>query len=259
MKRAILGVALTAAALVGSAAALAQTAAAPAAEAPLPPPAEATLPATKTALPQARPASGPIAALQQQLKREGFAPGPVNGVMTEATRRALTLYQRRRGRPPEALATPAGGADIDPVKRAQADLQRLGLFAGPLDGVVGPQMRDAIIRFEAARHLAIDPRVSDNLLSALDEARADRGTAPAMPAQRRHPTRPAKQPAGGCCRPGQPAADPLGESRPSSRASAGGGSLARPRARCRDERSGVRPERSAAQSPKSGSSGFAAA
>jgi peptidoglycan hydrolase-like protein with peptidoglycan-binding domain len=178
MKRAILGVALAAAALAGSAAALAQTAAAPAAEAPLPAPAEAALPATKPTLPQTGPASGQIAALQQQLKREGFAPGPVNGVMTEETRRALTLYQRRRGRSPEALAAPAG-ADTDPVKRAQADLQRLGLFAGPVDGVVGPQMRDAIIRFEAARHLAVDPRVSDRLLAALDEARADPSSAPA--------------------------------------------------------------------------------
>jgi peptidoglycan hydrolase-like protein with peptidoglycan-binding domain len=170
MKRALLGVGLAAAALSGSAAALAQTAAPPAAEAPLPPP--------DAALPQAASPSGPIAALQRELKREGFAPGPVNGVMTAETGRALTLYQRRRGRPPE-------GADADPVKRAQADLQRLGLLAGPLDGVVGPQMRDAIIRFEAARHLAVDPRVSDNLLAALDEARAAPGTAPAaapMPA-----------------------------------------------------------------------------
>ena len=185
MKRALLGVALAAAVLAGSAVALAQTAAPPAAEAPLPPLADAASPATKPASPQAAPPSGPIAALQQELKREGFAPGPVNGVMTTETRRALTLYQRRRARPPEALLAPVGGADADPVKRAQADLQRLGLFAGPLDGVVGPRMRDAIIRFEAARHLAVDPRVSDNLLAALDEARAAPGTAPAaapMPA-----------------------------------------------------------------------------
>jgi peptidoglycan hydrolase-like protein with peptidoglycan-binding domain len=172
MKRAILGAALAAAALAGSVAALAQTVMPPAAEAPLPPAGETAVPATRSALPQAAPAAGPIAALQQQLKREGFAPGPVNGVMTEETRRALTLYQRRRGRPPEALAA-------DPVTRAQADLQQLGLFAGRVDGVVGPQMRDAIIRFEAARHLAVDPRVSDNLLAALDEARGDPGSPPA--------------------------------------------------------------------------------
>jgi peptidoglycan hydrolase-like protein with peptidoglycan-binding domain len=187
MKRAkpgtLLSVALVAAALAGSAAALAQTAAPPAAQAPLPPPAEAALPPAGAASPPAGEAPGPIAALQQQLKREGFAPGPVNGVMTEETRRALILYQRRNGRPPEALAAAApGGAGADPVRRAQADLQRLGLFAGPVDGIVGPRMRDAIIRFEAARHLAVDPRVSDNLLAALGEAGADPGTAPASAA-----------------------------------------------------------------------------
>ena len=130
MKRALLGVALAAAALAGPAAALAQTAAAPEAG---------------TALPAAGSAAGPIAALQQQLKQEGFAPGPVNGVMTEETRRALVLYQRRRGRPPE-------GADADPVRRAQA-VCTLGLFTGPPMGSPS-QMRDAIIRFEAARRLA---------------------------------------------------------------------------------------------------------
>src|SRR6266545_3484778 len=86
---------------------------------------------------------------------------------------------------PAALAAPGaapgaamapGSAGADPVKRAQANLQRLGLFAGPVDGVVGPRMRDAIIRFEAARRLAIDPRVSDRLLAALEEDGAEGGT-----------------------------------------------------------------------------------
>jgi peptidoglycan hydrolase-like protein with peptidoglycan-binding domain len=126
-------------------------------------------------------AAGPIAALQQELKQQGFAPGPVNGVMTEQTRRALDAYLRRATRPPQAL-----GGMADPVRRAQAGLQRLGLLAGPVDGVVGPATRDAIIRFEAARRLPIDPRVSDSLLAALDEAGAaagaPAGSAPAGPA-----------------------------------------------------------------------------
>jgi peptidoglycan hydrolase-like protein with peptidoglycan-binding domain len=181
MKRAIprtmLSAALVAAALAGFDAAVAQTVAPPAAEATLPP--AAAPPPADAAPPPASNAPGPIAALQQQLKREGFAPGPVNGVMTEQTRRALDDYQRRRGRPPGGLAaTAAGNVGADPVRRVQADLQRLGLFAGPVDGVVGPATRDAIIRFEAARHLAVDPRVSDNLLAALGAASASPGTAP---------------------------------------------------------------------------------
>lgn len=124
---------------------------------------------------------GAIAALQQQLKQEGYAPGPVNGVMTDKTRQAILAYERRTGHPPEALAAGEG----DPVKRAQAGLQRLGLFAGPADGVIGPQTRDAIIRFEAGRHLPVDPRVSDRLLAALEEAgaaSAPANTATAAPA-----------------------------------------------------------------------------
>jgi peptidoglycan hydrolase-like protein with peptidoglycan-binding domain len=120
---------------------------------------------TATAPVEAMP-PGPIAALQQQLRQAGYPPGPINGVMTEQTRAALAAYERRHRRPPEALA--AGG--MDPVRRTQAGLQRLGMFDGPLDGVVGPQTRDAIIRFEASRRIAVDPRVSDRLLAELEKA-----------------------------------------------------------------------------------------
>lgn len=111
-------------------------------------------------------AAGPIAAAQHQLNQQGYAAGPANGVMTEQTRRAIAAYERRVGNPPEALAT-AGG---DPVKRAQAALRQLGLFAGAVDGSLGPETRDAIIRFEASRQQPIDPRVSDRLLTELDRA-----------------------------------------------------------------------------------------
>ena len=125
------------------------------------------------------PVAGTIAAVQQQLKQAGYAPGPVNGVMTETTRRAILTYERRTGHPPEALAT--GGA-ADPVRRAQEGLQRLGQYAGTVDGALGPQTRDAIIRFEAGRHLPIDPRVSDRLLAELDQAGAATAAASAPPA-----------------------------------------------------------------------------
>src|SRR5260370_34529285 len=66
MRRAILWVAFLGAAVFGSDAAPAQNVAAPAA----PPPASAP---------------GPIAAIQEQLKRDGYTPGVVNGVTTEQT------------------------------------------------------------------------------------------------------------------------------------------------------------------------------
>jgi peptidoglycan hydrolase-like protein with peptidoglycan-binding domain len=161
MRRAILWVAFLGAALAGSDAAPAQNVAAPAG-------------------PPAPSAAGPIAAIQQQLKRDGYLPGVVNGVMTEQTQRAIAAYERRNGRPPDALAGPGQSTSrSDPIARAQAGLRQLGLLANPPDGVVGPQTRDAIIRFQAAHHLAIDPRVSDSLLAALDQADATTAAAPA--------------------------------------------------------------------------------
>jgi len=171
MVKAILGAALLVFALARGDGAMAQNAPAPAA------PSAQQAPAP-TAAQRAPAAPGPIAALQQQLKEAGDAPGPVNGVMTEKTGQAIAAYERRTGRPPPALT--AAGAD--PVRRVQAALQRLGMLRGPADGIVGPQTRAAIIQFEAARHLAIDPRVSDALLAALDKegARAT-PTAAAVP------------------------------------------------------------------------------
>lgn len=128
---------------------------------------EATAPVP--ALPQ-----GAIAAVQQQLNQDGYAAGPANGVMTDKTRRAIAAYERRAGRPPAALA-PLGG---DPIKRVQAALRQLGFFAGRVDGTLGPDTRDAIIRFETSRQLPIDPRVNDRLLAELDHAAPISGTAP---------------------------------------------------------------------------------
>lgn len=122
-------------------------------------------------------APGPIAAVQQQLREAGYNPGPVNGVITEKTRRAIAAYARHARRMPDGLA--AAGAD--PIKQVQEGLRRLGLFAGAVDGALGPQTRDAIIRFEAARHLAIDPRVSDRLLAELEQAGAATVTAAPSP------------------------------------------------------------------------------
>jgi peptidoglycan hydrolase-like protein with peptidoglycan-binding domain len=109
-----------------------------------------------------------IAALQEELRQAGFDPGPVNGVMSEKTTRALIAYERRMRRMPQAIAS-VGIDAADPVLRAQQELKRLGFYAGPADGALGPSTRDAIIRFEVSRQLPVDPRVSDRLLAALAE------------------------------------------------------------------------------------------
>jgi peptidoglycan hydrolase-like protein with peptidoglycan-binding domain len=124
-----------------------------------------------------------IAALQEELRQAGFDPGPVNGVMNEKTTRALVAYERRMRRMPQAIAS-VGVDAADPVLRAQKELKRLGFYSGPADGALGPSTRDAIIRFEVSRQLAVDPRVSDRLLGALAEqapATSNAATAPAAP------------------------------------------------------------------------------
>jgi peptidoglycan hydrolase-like protein with peptidoglycan-binding domain len=123
----------------------------------------------------------PIATLQQELREAGFDPGPVNGVMSEKTTRALIAYERRMKRLPEAIAS-VGVDAADPVLLAQKGLQQLGFYSGPMDGALGPGTRDAIIRFEVSRHLPVDPRVSDGLLAALTpESASPAASAPAAP------------------------------------------------------------------------------
>jgi len=135
---------------------------------------------SETAAPLA--GSGPIATLQQELREAGFDPGPVNGIMTEKTTRALVAFERRMKRMPQAIAS-VGVDAADPVLLAQKGLQQLGFYAGRADGALGPGTRDAIIRFEVSRHLPIDPRVSDRLLAALTpETASPAASTPAPPA-----------------------------------------------------------------------------
>ena len=107
---------------------------------------------------------GPIADLQARLAGLGYDPGPINGVMSAKTERALRAYRR--------AAAPAGAAETgeNPIAAAQTALRQLGFLGGPADGAIGPKTRDAIIRFQAANHLPIDPRVSDRLIADLDRA-----------------------------------------------------------------------------------------
>jgi peptidoglycan hydrolase-like protein with peptidoglycan-binding domain len=128
-----------------------------------------------------------IAALQEELRQAGFDPGPVNGVMTERTTRALVAYERRMRHMPQAIAS-VGVDAADPVIRAQNGLRQLGFYSGRADGELGPATRDAIIRFEVRHQLPVDPRISDRLLEALAEQ-----PGPTAPAAAAAPAEPAPQ------------------------------------------------------------------
>src|SRR5438045_6583555 len=105
-----------------------------------------------------------IAALQEELRQAGFDPGPVNGVMSEKTTRALIAYERRMRRMPQAIAS-VGVDAADPVLRAQQELRRLGFYTGPADGALGPGTREPIIRFEGSRQRPVDPPDSERPLA----------------------------------------------------------------------------------------------
>lgn len=144
--------------------------------------------ASGTAMAQGRPQGttpgpGLIADIQAQLQRHGYDPGPANGVLTAKTRQAILAYQRDTRLPPDGVASPRLAEDLratqgqgpgpgaeDPVVATQAALRQLGFRPGPIDGIVGPRTRDAIIRFQLAHRLPVDPRVSDRLLAELRQA-----------------------------------------------------------------------------------------
>jgi peptidoglycan hydrolase-like protein with peptidoglycan-binding domain len=141
----------------------------------------------------AQPAPGAsIGGLQKELRGLGYDPGPANGVITKKTRRAIAAYERGAIRPPSAMlaAERVGNA----VAQAQRALQQLGLLQGRADGVLGPATREAIIRFQIARALPIDPRVGDALLAALAQS-APPAKAEDQPQGPRE--RPGDRPAGG--------------------------------------------------------------
>jgi peptidoglycan hydrolase-like protein with peptidoglycan-binding domain len=119
--------------------------------------------------------AGPIADLQARLAALGYDPGPIDGVMSAKTERALLAYRHAAGH------RIAAGPDANPIVTAQTALQRLGFLTAPADGDLGPQTRDAIIRFQAENHLPIDPRVSDRLLAQLDQASQPPGSAGVNP------------------------------------------------------------------------------
>ena len=140
------------------------------------------------AAPPAESGPGAIAALQSRLSQLGYDPGPLDGVMSAKTQRAMLAYRRATG---QRIATGTAG---DPVAAAQTALQRLGFLSAPADGVIGPQTRDAIIRFQAANHLPVDPRVSDSLLAELDQASAPAAAPAQAPVPNAQPASPPAAP-----------------------------------------------------------------
>lgn len=132
-----------------------------------------------------------IRAAQKELRGHGYDAGPVDGTMGARTRAAVRAYQRDAGLPvtgevskelvdhlmfaePKVNRFPAPAPGI--VLDIQRDLAHRGYYLGPLDGVEGPQTRNAIHRFLADAGLTYEAepsaRLRDRIRAAPPEIKA---------------------------------------------------------------------------------------
>jgi peptidoglycan hydrolase-like protein with peptidoglycan-binding domain len=162
---------------------------------PLAPPASAQ-PAPPLAAPP--PASAPpgtyslvpafTAGLQRALAAHGYYRGPQNGLLDNATKRAILAYQRDAGLPQDASSGISLQQTLDHVSFAQPPLyarmaadeppnetvravqERLaarGFDVGTADGILGPATTRAIAQFQASSNLPADGRITPGLLDLL--------------------------------------------------------------------------------------------
>jgi peptidoglycan hydrolase-like protein with peptidoglycan-binding domain len=146
-----------------------------------------------------------VRAIQDGLKQLGYFSGPLDGVLGPQTRSSIMAFEQRAGRKPlgeasvalleeirstvhadlapatlhEALSRNASAAPDSPPATPDpliAAVQRaLALAAyGPVgvDGFVGPQTRDAIMRFQRDHNLPVTGEISDSLVIELRAAGA---------------------------------------------------------------------------------------
>ncbi len=124
-----------------------------------------------------------IRGLQEELATHDYHPGPADGIMGPVTRGAIRHYQRDAGLEVHGVATKEL---LDPLKfalpkiyakpppepdqlvlEAQIRLQEMGYYRGPLDGQIGPQIREAARAFRYDTDLPVSGAVDNALLDAL--------------------------------------------------------------------------------------------
>ncbi|MBS0241703.1 MAG: peptidoglycan-binding protein [Proteobacteria bacterium] len=153
-----------------------------------------------TALPGANPAEARLAnvrAVQQELQRRGYEPGPASGSPTLVTRAAVMAYEFDQGLPltadpsPEVLAhlrhgTSAPGAAIgldgdaprplgeaeNVIRAVQQALGKLGYLTTPADGMNNDETVRAIREFEMDQGLIPTGRISGPLVAKVMKQQA---------------------------------------------------------------------------------------
>ena len=77
------------------------------------------------------------------------------------------IYEGRVATPPHST-NDGGGKDVSMATRVQRKLAASGYYDGPVDGVIGDGTRRAIRNYERDNGLAVDGRIDNQLLSAMD-------------------------------------------------------------------------------------------
>jgi peptidoglycan hydrolase-like protein with peptidoglycan-binding domain len=129
-----------------------------------------------------------VAAAQRELRRTGYYQGPIDGISGPQTEAAILRFERASGlaatgaigpelvravstperREPPPDASEAGAAlSTDRVAAIQQALARGAYGPLPADGIVGPQTRDAIRRFQAHHGLPVTGDLTDSLVVEL--------------------------------------------------------------------------------------------
>ena len=136
-----------------------------------------------------------VADVQRKLKMLGYAVGAVDGRLGPKTRAAINAYLTERGLPATGWITPnlitevemAAKAppplsrsdsttivhnvqrDLDPAKVmiVQKRLTELGFYGGPLDGLAGPKLSDAIMAYQKSTNMPVTGWIFPDLVAEL--------------------------------------------------------------------------------------------
>lgn len=122
-----------------------------------------------------------VAGIQRELIRNGYEPGPADGVEGPRTRAAIRAWQRdaglrQTGRASRELleslrlAAPPAAAGGPPVADVQHLLAARGYYNGAVDGIAGQRTRAAIRRFQRDAGLPVTGVADQGLLRALETA-----------------------------------------------------------------------------------------
>ncbi|WP_185961390.1 peptidoglycan-binding protein [Telmatospirillum sp. J64-1] len=150
-----------------------------------------------------------VQTVQRTLGALGYEAGPIDGRVGAQTRQAVLAYERDMGLPPSGRVTPeltsqlhqvaggpsAGGSDDAPqqasapqqfegpedylrrtgqlpqvVREVQRHLRDADYPVGPVDGLVGPQTRQAVRQYQRDRGLSVDGQISQGLLADLQQS-----------------------------------------------------------------------------------------